>query len=107
MSLSTKLNALLRVAVFTRTEDKEMPLSRLQILLLVAKAGDEGALVRGLIKTSDINQSSVSRSLRNLGATESGGLVVQKRDPEDPRRVRIYITDRGRAFLSNIESIMD
>lgn len=107
MSLSKSLNTLLRVATHVRTEDKEMPMSRFQILLLVAKAGEDGALVRELIKASGINQSSVARSLKNLGASEKDGLVKQSPDPEDPRRVRIFMTDRGNTFLSNIEGIMD
>lgn len=112
LPISSEINTLLRVVTHLRRTDKEMPMSRLQVLLLVAKAGEEGALVRDIVKASGIVQSTVARSLAHLedtkvrGNTEPLGLVRTFPDPEDPRRVRCVLTDKGKTLLSDIENLM-
>ena len=107
MSITSGLNKLLRVCALLRKEDKEMPLSRLQILLLVAKAPEDGTTVRKVMAASGLNQASVARSFIALGAKEPGGHITEWKDPEDPRRMRYAITPRGTALLTDVATMLD
>lgn len=106
------LKTLLRVVTHLRRNDKEMPMSRLQVLLQIAQAGPDGALVRDLIKATGMNQSTVARTIAHLedkqvrGNPAPLGLVRSFPDPDDPRRVRVVLTARGETLLSDVETLM-
>jgi DNA-binding MarR family transcriptional regulator len=102
---------LLRIATHLTKYDREMSMSKLQIFLLVAQKGKEGALVRDLIKHTGLNQSSVARTLAHLGEKTTRGQttplnwVDMRPDAEDPRRVRCFVTSKGETVLAEIENL--
>ena len=108
-----KLNAktVSRLVSYLMQVDPDMPISRLRVFLYVAQRSD--ALVRDLVKTTGLNQSTVARTLAILGekpqrgGAEGLGWVVMSPDPDDPRRVLINITSKGQKVLSEIEELGD
>lgn len=105
-------NKLLRVASHLKLYDSEMSMTRLQVLLCVFKAGTEGALVKQIINATGHNQSTISRTLANMGKRplrgQKDGLkwVEMRRDSEDPRRVRCYLTPQGQTLVAELDSLM-
>lgn len=89
-------------------------LSAVQVFLLIARReGSEGVLVRDIVRASGLTQSAVARIVAALSDQPARGQRVglnwleQKPDPEDPRRVRIHVTEQGHQVLSEIETIMN
>lgn len=107
-----KTKTLLRVATHLLKYDREMPLSRLQILLLVCHRGREGILVKELKTSTGLNQSTVARAISHLGDKPLRGQkdplrwIEANPDVHEPRRVRITITDRGRQVIEEIENLI-
>ena len=105
------LRAPSRVAVLLMNQDKDMPLTRLQLFLYIAD--HEGCLVSDLMKHTGLKQGTVSRSLALLGERPVRGRkagfhwVEQQIDPDDPRRHRCYLTPKGRAIISQIAAMSD
>ena len=64
----------------------------------------QATLLCRLFAQDGMTQSEIAEQLSVQGATvtnmlqrmEDGGLVVRRRDPEDNRLVRVYLTDSGR-----------
>ncbi len=101
---------LLRVLTLLAQHDKDMPLTRASVFLVVAINPD--CLVRDITKRTGLSQSTVARSLAFLGEKpargEKDGLrwVAMKPDPEDPRRVRCTLTAKGEALMAQINDLM-
>lgn len=78
-------------------------------LLLLAVAGHQGhPTFEELGEAVGLSNSSISRSIRALGATnrkgERGfGLVETFQDPDDGRRFKVQLTQRGQALIRQIE----
>jgi DNA-binding MarR family transcriptional regulator len=104
---------LLRVSTHLLKYDREMTLTRLQVLLIVAqsKAG-EGMLVRDIVTRTGLNQSTVARILSHLGQKPLRGhkhpldWVTMVPDHEDPRRVRCQLTKKGMTVLAEIDQLI-
>ena len=105
-----KMQALLRVATRLTDLDKDMPLTRLQVLLIVAMR--PGCTVKEIVRRTGLNQSTVLRSLallsdRPVRGQKSGfGWVVTQRDPRDSRRCLCYVTPTGEKMLAEIEDLI-
>lgn len=105
------LKTLTRIATYIFQVDSDFPISRLLVLLLIAKAGKRGILVRDLCAATGFAQSSISRTVSSLsdqpqrGKTEGLSFVKSTPDPIDPRRVVISITPKGEKFLLDLESL--
>lgn len=110
--LNTQLRGLLRVATHMKKYDSEMTMSRVQVLLLIAGANEDGALVRDLTKRTGLNQSTVARILSHLGEKplrghkEALNWITTTPDHEDPRRVRCVLTPRGQTVVAEIETLL-
>ncbi len=105
---------LLRVSTHLLKYDREMTLTRLQVLLVVArKAGRDGVLVRDLTTATGLNQSTVARILSHLGQKPLRGhkhpldWVTMVPDYEDPRRVRCQLTKKGQTVMAEIEQLLE
>lgn len=110
MSDLEKVQALLRVATRLTDLDKDMPLTRLQVLLIVAMR--PGCTVKEIVRRTGLNQSTVSRSLALLsdrpvrGQKEGFGWIATKRDPRDSRRCLCFVTQAGEKMLAEIEDLI-
>jgi DNA-binding MarR family transcriptional regulator len=110
MKSSSRRN-LLRVLTHIAQRDKDMTITRAQVLLIVALNPE--CLVRDITRRTGLNQSTVSRSLAFLGAKPTRGAkeglqwVVVRPDEEDPRRVRVALTAKGEALASQIDELME
>ena len=117
MSLNTAnsgTKSLQRLAMHLMSYDREMTLSRVLLFTLVARADQKrGALVRDLIKATGLNQSTIARSLAHLSDKPQRG---QKRalhwveahpDPDDPRRVRVFVTPNGLKVLEEVAAVLN
>ena len=91
--------------------DKDMPLTRGQVLMIVAM--EDGCLVRDIVQRTGLNQSSVARSLAFLGdkpvrGNKEGLRWVELRpDYSDPRRVTCHLTSKGKTLMSEITSLLE
>lgn len=110
---SRSQHSLLSVTNLLLSFDKEFSLPRLKVLLLICKAGKEGALVRDLVKATGYNQSTISRILSHLADKPLRGQRVplnwvrMEPDYEDPRRVRIFMTPQGEQVMSDLHAALD
>lgn len=112
-SSTSAIRGLMRMLTYMMTHDKEMPISRLQMLLIISTKGKEGCLVRDLVKATGMNQSTVARSLSHLSSKPLRGqktplhLISVLPDADDPRRVRAYLTEKGEQALAQIETMLN
>lgn len=60
--------------------------------------------VRGLAQALRISKPAVTRALDRLGAA---GFLERERDPMDRRSVLVTLTPEGRAFLSELEALVE
>lgn len=103
--------ALARATTYLMQFDREMPVSRLFIFLMVAQK--DGVALAELSRVSGISRPAVSRIVGLLGdnpqrgAKDGLGWVNTVPDPEDPRRGLVYITPKGRKVLADIENLSD
>lgn len=86
-----------------------MTFTRLHVFLLLA--GKKDVLVRDVVKQTGLNQSTVARTVAQLGdkplrgKKQGLGWVRTDPDPDDPRRVFINLTTKGNKVLSELEAI--
>ena len=112
MTTSTiDLRTLKRLTSYILREDPDMPVSRLNVFLLVASK--DYVLVSELVRQSGLNQSSVARALSVLGdkpARKRGdGLrwIKETPDPDDPRRNFYSLTPLGQRRLNEMMMLGD
>lgn len=90
--------------------DKDMPLTRVQVLLVIAL--NDGCLVRDIVDRTGLNQSTIARTLALLGDKPVRGQkegfrwVTQRADHEDPRRSRCYLTPTGKAVMAQVDDLL-
>lgn len=103
--------ALLRVMTRLVQYDKDMPLTRAQVLLIIALK--DGCLVKEITDRTGLNQSTVARSIALLADKPVRGLkegfkwVETRQDHEDPRRVRCHLTPKGKQLITEIEDLLE
>lgn len=88
-----------------RKLDPELQLQTVKVFLLVAE--QPGILQGDIANLANISQGGSSRNVHALGKRHRKGkpglgLIAQRSDDEDIRRVRLYLTDRGRALLDRL-----
>ncbi|MGJ8544192.1 MAG: MarR family winged helix-turn-helix transcriptional regulator [Sulfitobacter sp.] len=59
----------------------------------------DGAMITRLAPLALAEQSRLTRIIIQM---EARGLVLRKNDPQDGRRVRVYLTDMGREIAGNL-----
>jgi DNA-binding MarR family transcriptional regulator len=77
--------------------------SALQVLAVVARVAD-GAQPRQVGEQLQMTSSNVAAALRELEAAE---FIRRERDPEDARRVEVFVTENGHALLANLRGEKD
>lgn len=55
-----------------------------------------------ITRLADLALAEQSRLTRIIAQMEDRGLVLRKNDPEDGRRVRVFLTDAGRALINEL-----
>lgn len=75
-----------------------------QVPLLKTLAKSDGLSQRELSSTLCIRPSTVTVTLRRM---ERNGLIERRRDQFDQRVIRIYMTERGRASIRDIDRVVD
>lgn len=111
--LKTGTRNLLRASTHLLKYDNEMNLTRLQVLLIVARGTKQGVLVKDLVTQTGLNQSTVSRILGHLGQKTLRGQkypldwVTTEPDATDPRRVRCVLTKKGATVLAELDALTE
>lgn len=109
--MSSNLRSLNKAITHLSQHDKEMPLTRASVLMVVALNPD--CLVRDITKRTGLNQSTVARSLAFLGDKPTRGSkdglrwIEMKADWEDPRRVRCNLTAKGDKLMAELKDLME
>lgn len=67
--------------------------------VLACLADADGQMVTRLAALALIEQSRLTRIIAQM---ERRGLVIRRADPEDGRRVRVFLTDGGRALAGRL-----
>jgi DNA-binding MarR family transcriptional regulator len=110
--MSLDIKTLQRLSSHIFRLDPDMTISRLLVFVLISRKA-EGCLVRELTQATGLNQSTIARILALLSDKpqrgERTGLewVRMDPDPSDPRRVIIYVTEKGKRVLAEIEALAD
>src|SRR5919199_6569515 len=79
--------------------EREMGVSAGTWFSLVLLAKEEGISQGELSQRFEIDPSRVTRLAKRL---EREGLVLRKRDPEDHRMVRVFLTEKGRGLVEDL-----
>lgn len=66
-----------------------------QYLVLVTLWAEDGRTVSGIGEPLDLDSGTLTPLLKRM---EAAGLVRRARDPDDERRVRVFLTPKGRAL---------
>ena len=59
----------------------------------------DGSMITQLARFALVEQSRLTRIIIQM---DERGLVTRRGDPEDRRRVRVYLTDKGRALATQL-----
>jgi len=103
----------MRVASHLKKYDPEMSMTRLQVLVTVARKGADGCLIKDVVTATGHNQSTISRTIAHMGdrvirgQKNPLGWIDTRPDHEDPRRVRCVLTPQGRTVVAEIEALME
>lgn len=60
---------------------------------------DDGSMITQLARAALVEQSRLTRIIVQM---EERGLVTRRNDPDDGRRVRVFLTDTGRAIVTEL-----
>lgn len=107
----TSTRFLARVAAHFLRIDPEMTVSRAHIFLLVHQKGE--CTVRDLCTSTGLNQSTVARQIALLhdkphrGVKAGLELVTLQPDPEEPRRMLISLSPKGKRLIAELQSLAD
>ncbi len=75
-----------------------------QLFLLSCLLHEDGQKPRDLAEKISLDTSSLTGL---IDRTERSGLVVRQPDPHDRRALHIYLTDKGRVLLEQLEPIVE
>lgn len=67
--------------------------------VLACLADTDGAMITQLARRALAEQSRLTRIIAQM---EDRGLLIRRSDPADGRRVRVYLTDSGRALAAEL-----
>ena len=94
---------LFRAAIREMNDNDDIVANRGTRLVLAFLATGDGVTQLDLVNATHLRAPTVSVILKNL---EENGLVERRRDKEDLRALRVYLTDKGRELdKKNIEKI--
>lgn len=105
------LTAFKIVQLLRSTGEKEFPAPLMACFFWIAS--HNGCKQEDLREACEMSASSVSRNVTWLGPqhrieSRSGlKLVRRERDPDNPKAWRLYLTPKGKMFLSQISDLLD
>ena len=107
MSLINK--AYLVVECLRMTGEREFPMQLASTFFYIA--ANDGCRQEDLVNATSMSSSSVSRNVSWLGPQHRLGkdglkLVYRERDPQDPKRWRIFLTPKGKQLKNMIETTL-
>lgn len=82
---------------------ESVSLHRGQPRLLFVLSKQDGLKHSELAKRLEVTAATISNMVKRL---EQGGFVVRRRDPEDERVSRVYLTNAGQAIIDGIKTAM-
>ena len=91
------------------TIDREMTITRLSVFIFIARHPE--CLVRDIVKATGLNQSTIARIVALLSDKPSRGnreglfWVDATPDHDDPRRMRLSLTAKGRKVASDLSDL--
>ncbi len=97
--LLAQLNQIFRSVSDTFTDQVDM--HRGQAVLLCVVCGKNGLTQTEIAEQLSIQGATVTNMLQRM---EEAGLVIRRRDPEDNRLVRVYVTEAGRSKEAEIST---
>jgi DNA-binding MarR family transcriptional regulator len=81
---------------------KDSGVHRGQPKLLFALAEEDGLAQTELVRRMQISPATVTKMIQRM---EKSGFLRRERDPDDQRVSRVYLTDAGRALISEMIAI--
>lgn len=93
-----------------RKQQSEMPMQQADVLLAIARR--PGLTMAELAEEVDLAQSSCSRNVAALSdyhrlGKPGLGLVEAVIDPREPRRRAIFLTQKGKVFVTELMRVID
>lgn len=79
-------------------------LYRGQPILLFLLNRKNGRTASELAEKMNVEPATITKMTKRM---ESAGYIERKKDPEDNRKIRIYLTEKSKAILDEIQSIDD
>lgn len=89
-TLLSQVSQVFRTVSDAYTEEVDIPRGQAALLCVVAK--QDGLTQSEIAEALSVQGATVSSM---LGRLEKAGMVIRRRDPEDNRLVRVYLTDAG------------
>lgn len=89
------------VRMARRCHRPKQNISRAGVRLLTAVLAEDGIRTSELAELLDLRPSSLTDALKRL---EGGGFIERKKDPDDARVIRVYITAKGRQELEDLKA---
>lgn len=108
---TTSTRFLARAAAHLLRIDPEMTVSRALLFLLIHQKGS--STVRDLCASMGLSQPSVSRQLALLhtkpqrGQKGGLGLIELDPDPQEPRRMVVSLSVKGKRLIAELQSLAD
>ncbi|WP_417318543.1 MarR family winged helix-turn-helix transcriptional regulator [Emcibacter sp.] len=99
--LMTDVSRLMRRNFMRRAQ--ELGLSQAQWMTLFRIYRQEGVKQITLAESMEIQPITLARLIDSL---QEAGLVDRRRDPDDRRAFRIYLTDKAQPFLKKVEPLL-
>ncbi len=104
-SISLLIQQLSRmVDTIFENEINDMNISRGQYIYILYLYENEGANQYDISQSLLIDKTTVAKALKKL---EANKLIMRKTDPRDKRRVKVYLTSKGKEAYENIKNVYD
>jgi DNA-binding MarR family transcriptional regulator len=87
-----------------RQKFRELGLHRGQPPVMFALDEKDGPSNSELAETLRITPATMTNKIKRM---ERAGLVMRRRDPEDERVSRVYMTDKGHSIMSRLRTSID
>ena len=103
--LVASLNRQLEKEVEEELRDMQMPIEQVRVLdALMGGAAETGMTMSELAKYAVVDVSTFTKIIDRM---VSDSLVYRTSDPKDRRKVRVLLSERGKAVLSKLRPLID
>ena len=109
MKRTVTMTSAIRLIQHLRSLSNDLPAQTAHVLFVIAQ--HPGITVQQLMKRTKLSQASCSRNITRLSEINRHGkpgfgLIVARRDPNEPRRHVMHLTPKGQQFMAVIEDIL-